>query len=94
MWSSGPLPIGVSLHPGRVADLHLKIGKIPVYSANHWIESFAHTVYDEYHNIVSISYTNDPDLKIIHYNFAYLEASINRNNSGRLKLLHGIPIFM
>ena len=46
-----------------VADLHLKIGKIPVYSANPWIESFAHTVYDEYHNIVSIYYTNDPDLK-------------------------------
>ena len=27
-----------------VADMHLKIGKIPVYSANPWIDSFAHTV--------------------------------------------------
>ena len=40
-----------------VEDLHLKIGKIPVYSASPWIESLAHTVYDEYHNIVSIYYT-------------------------------------
>ena len=31
-----------------VADPHLKIGKIPVYSASPWIESLAHTVYDEY----------------------------------------------
>ena len=31
----------------NVADLHLKLGKIPVYSANPWIDSFAHTVYDE-----------------------------------------------
>ena len=30
-----------------VADLHLKIGKIHVYSANPWIDSFAHTVYAE-----------------------------------------------
>ena len=47
----------------RVADLHLKIGKIPMYSANPWIESFAHTVYDEYHNIVPIYYAYDLDLK-------------------------------
>ena len=46
-----------------VADLHLKIGKIHVYSANPWIESSAHIVYDEYHNSVSIYYTNDPDIK-------------------------------
>ena len=57
-------------HPkrDRVADLHLKIGKIPVYSASPWIESLAHTVYDEYHNIVSIYYTNDPEFKNTHYN--------------------------
>ena len=24
----------------------LKIWQVPVYSANHWIDSFAHTVYD------------------------------------------------
>ena len=48
-----------------VADLHLKIGKIPVYSASPWIESLAHTVYDEYHNIVSIYYTNDPEFKLV-----------------------------
>ena len=54
----------------NVVILPLNIGKIPVYSANPWIESFAHTIHDEYHNIVSIYYTNDPDLKIIHYNFA------------------------
>ena len=27
-----------------VAYLHLENGKVPVYSANLWIESFAHTV--------------------------------------------------
>ena len=48
-----------------VADLHLKIGKIPVYSASPWIESLAHTVYDEYHNIVSIYYTNDLEFKVV-----------------------------
>ena len=51
-----------------VADLHLKIGKIPVYSASPWIESLAHTVYDEYHNIMSIYYTNDPEFTNIQYN--------------------------
>ena len=51
-----------------VADLHLKIGKIPVYSASPWIESLAHTVYDEYLNIVSIYYMNDPEFTNIHYN--------------------------
>ena len=30
----------------HVAYLHLKYGKVPVYSANPWIDSFAHTVYD------------------------------------------------
>ena len=34
--------------------LHLEIGQVPVYSANPWIVTFAHTVYDEYHNIVSL----------------------------------------
>ena len=29
-----------------VAYLHLKYVKVPVYSANPWIDSFAHTVYD------------------------------------------------
>ena len=29
-----------------VVYLHLKYGKVPVYSANHWIDSFAQTVYD------------------------------------------------
>ena len=29
-----------------VAYLHLENGKVPVYSANPWIESFAHTVHD------------------------------------------------
>jgi hypothetical protein len=28
----------------HVTYLHLKIGKVPVYSANPWIVSFAHTV--------------------------------------------------
>ena len=52
---------------GLVADLHLNIGKIPVYSASPWIESLAHTVHDEYHNIVSIYYTNDSEVINIHY---------------------------
>ena len=38
-----------------------------MYSASPWIELLAHIVYDEYHNIVSIYYTNDPELINIHY---------------------------
>ena len=42
----------------NVAYLHLKIGKVPVYSANPWIESFAHTVHDVQQR--SICYMYDP----------------------------------
>ena len=63
----GGLHLDSLLPSTSVEDLHLKIGKIPVYSASPWIESLAHTVYDEYHNIVSIYYTNDPEVINIHY---------------------------
>ena len=47
----------------------LKIGKILVYSANPWIESFAHT---QFHDAISqqrsFYYTNDPKYKVFYYN--------------------------
>ena len=45
----------------------LKIGKIPVYSANPWIESFAHTVHDAVSQQRSFYYMNDPKYKVFYY---------------------------
>ena len=46
-----------------VAYLHLENDKVPVYSANPWIESFADTVHDAISQQRSFYYTNDPNTK-------------------------------
>ena len=50
-----------------VAYLYLENGKVPVYSANPWIESFAHTVHDVISQQRSIYYTYDLELQSIFF---------------------------
>ena len=70
----------------------LKIGKVPVYSANPWINSFAHTVYDGYHNIASDYYTKIQCLRKYSLQLAQHRASFERVNSGNF--IHGVLIII
>ena len=68
----------------------LKIGKIPVYSANPWIESFAHTVHDAISQQRSFYYTNDPKYKVFYYKL-HSSRLAQRIYSGKLVFMESIP---